>query len=326
MKHNQLISVVIPTFNRQNTISYCLDSVLAQTYKDIEVIVVDDHSTDNTVSIVCSYPDSRVRCVVLEKNSGAQTARNRGILEAKGDWIAFNDSDDEWLPDKLEKQVSVLANADYDPWNFVYCNAYYYDKAKGIKNIRLLPVVEGEDQYTTLLQSPAPLFPTIITSKKALEKIGYLDDQVPSFQEWDTSIRLAKFCTITHLKEPLMIYYVGRQDAISGSAIKHVEGLHYIISKYKSDIKNYCGEKAWMKLIIQLLGTCLDSGLGDYYDRYRINSDTLKGHHLLMFYLMFCRRYWVRPSNVIYRLFRKIFQISNYFGFEQGSIITQIRI
>ena len=67
MKHNKLISVVIPTFNRQNTITYCLDSVLAQTYKDLEVIVVDDCSRDNTVSIVRSYPDSRVRCVVLEK-------------------------------------------------------------------------------------------------------------------------------------------------------------------------------------------------------------------------------------------------------------------
>jgi len=324
MKHNKLISVVIPTFNRQNTITYCLDSVLAQTYKDLEVIVVDDCSRDNTVSIVRSYPDSRVRCVVLEKNSGAQTARNRGILEAKGDWIAFNDSDDEWLPDKLEKQVSVLANADYDPWNFVYCNAYRYDKAKGIKNIRLLPVLEGEDQYATLLQSPGPLYPTIITSKKALEKIGYLDDQIPSFQEWDTSIRLAKYCKITHLKEPLMIYYVGSHDAISGSATKHVQGLHYIINKYKRDIKNYCGEKAWMKLIVQLLGTCLTSGLGEYYDRYRSNVETVKDFRLPMFYLMFCRRYRIRPSNVFYRLFRKLFQISNYFGLEQGSIITHV--
>ena len=67
---------------------------MAQTYKNLEVIVVDDCSTDNTVSVVRSYPDSRVRCVVLEKNSGAQAARNRGIQEAKADWIAFHDSDD----------------------------------------------------------------------------------------------------------------------------------------------------------------------------------------------------------------------------------------
>ncbi len=306
MKDNPLISVVIPAFNRQDTISYCLESVLAQTYKNLEVIVVDDCSTDSTVSIVRSHPDPRVRCVVLETHAGAQGARNRGILEAKSDWIAFQDSDDEWLPDKLEKQVSVLANADYDPWIFVYCNAYRFDKARGIKSIRLLPVVEGENQYSTLLQSPAPLYPTMIASKKALEKIGYLDEQVPSFQEWDTSIRLAKYCRITHLKEPLMVYHAGSGDAISGSATKHVEGWHYIISKYESDIKELCGEEAWLKLNVQLLGTCLDLGLVEYYDRYRSKVGMSREHRLIMFYLMICRKYRIRPNNIINRFSRKL--------------------
>jgi len=323
MKDNPLISVVIPAFNRQDTISYCLDSVLAQTYKNLEIIVVDDCSMDSTVSIVRNHPDPRVRCVVLEKNSGAQAARNRGILEAKSDWIAFQDSDDEWSPDKLEKQVSVLANADYNPWSFLYCNAYRLEKARGIKSIRLCPVVEGENQYSTLLQSPAPLFPTIITSKEALEKIGYLDEQVPSFQEWDTSIRLAKYCRITHLKEPLMVYHAGAGDAISGSATKHVEGLSYIISKYESDIKAFCGEEAWLKLNAQLLGTCLDLGLVEYYDRYRNKVGVSRGHHLIMFYLMICRKYRIGPNNILYRLLCKLFRSSSYFEAGQGRIIKQ---
>jgi len=318
-----LISVVIPAFNRQDTISYCLDSVLNQTYKDLEIIVVDDCSIDSTVSIVRSHPDTRVNCVVLEKNSGAQAARNRGILEAKSDWIAFQDSDDEWLPDKLEKQVSVLANADYDPWSFLYCNAYRFDKARGIKSIRLLPVVEGENQYSTLLQSPAPLFPTILTSKEALEKIGYLDEQVPSFQEWDTSIRLAKYCRITHMKEPLMIYHTGSGDTISGSATKHIEGWNYIISKYERDIKALCGEDAWLKLNAQLLGTCLDSGLVEHFDRYRNNVGVSRGHHLIMFYLMICRKYRIKPNNTINRFFRMLFTSLGYFAAGQGRIIKQ---
>jgi glycosyltransferase involved in cell wall biosynthesis len=312
MKDNPLISVVIPAFNRQNTTSYCLDSVLAQTYRNLEVLVVDDCSTDSTVSIVGSHPDPRVRCVVLEKHSGAQAARNRGILEAKSDWIAFQDSDDEWLPDKLEKQVSVLANADYDPWTFVYTNAFRFDKATGIRSIRLLPVVEGENQYSTLLQSPAPLYPTIITSKRALEKIGYLDEQVPSFQEWDTSIRLAKYCRIFHLREPLLVYHVGNSDAISGSRTKHVEGWHYIISKYESDIKKLCGEEVWQKLNIQLLGRCLSFGLTEYYDRYRSEVRTSREYRLQMCYLTLCRKYQIRPNNIIYRLARKLFPILDY--------------
>ena len=306
MKDRPLISVVIPAFNRQNTISYCLDSVLTQTYRNLEVIVVDDRSTDSTASIVGSRPDPRVRCIVLEKNSGAQAARNRGILEAKADWIAFHDSDDEWLPDKLEKQVSILCGANYDPWTFVYCNAFVFNKASGTRRIYLLPVVEGANQYSTLLQSPAPLYPTMIVSKMALEKIGYLDEDVPSFQEWDTSIRLAKYCRIIHLREPLMVYHVGNGDAISRSGPKHVEGWHYIVSKYESDIRDLCGEEAWRKLNVQLLWRCLNFRLVEYFDRYRTSLPISRGRSLQMLYLAFCRQYRVRPDNIIYGVARKV--------------------
>lgn len=306
MKDRPLISVVIPAFNRQDTISYCIDSVLAQTYEKLDVVVVDDVSADRTASIVRGHPDPRVRCVVLEKHSGAQRARNRGILEAKSDWIAFHDSDDEWLPEKLEKQVSVIANADYDPWTFVYCNAFLFDKARGTRRTYLLPVVEGKDRYSTLLQAPAPLYPTIITSKKALERIGYLDEHVPSFQEWDTSIRLAKYCRIIHLREPLMVYHVGNGDAISGSGMKHVEGWHYIISKYENDIKELCGEERWRKLNVQLLWRCLNFGLVEHFDRYRTSARISRGHSLQMLYLEFCRQYRVRPDNIVYRAARKV--------------------
>jgi glycosyltransferase involved in cell wall biosynthesis len=301
---------------------YCLESVLAQTYKNLEVIVVDDCSTDNTVSVVRSYPDSRVRCVVLEKNSGAQAARNRGIQEAKADWIAFHDSDDEWLPEKLAKQVSVLARADYNPWSVVYCNAYRFDKTRGARSIRLLPVVEGENQYSTLLRMRAMLFPTIVTSKKALEKIGYLDEQVPSFQEWDTSIRLARYCKIAHLREPLLVYHADSGNAISGSAIRHVEGLHYIISKYESDMKRLCGEDAWLKLNFQLLGDCLDLGLVDYYDRYRGKIGSPGSHRLQMLYLSCCRKLRIRPSIIINRLSVKLLARLGYFAANrQGAIV-----
>lgn len=109
--HSVKISVVIPTYNREKTIRYCLDSVLNQTYSPIEIIVVDDCSTDMTVPVIKSYSDIRIRCIVLDKNSGAQAARNRGIKEAKGEWIAFQDSDDEWSSqNKLEYEIKILNN------------------------------------------------------------------------------------------------------------------------------------------------------------------------------------------------------------------------
>jgi glycosyltransferase involved in cell wall biosynthesis len=323
MNDTPLISVVIPSYNRQDTISYCLDSVLAQTYRELEIIVVDDCSTDSTVSIVRNHPDPRVRCVVLEKNSGAQAARNRGIHEAKGDWIAFQDSDDEWTTDKLEKQVAVLEQADFDPWSFVYCNAYRYDKSKGTKNLCLLPVVEGENQYATLLQAPAPPYPTILTSKTALEKIGFLDERVPSFQEWDTSIRLAKYCRMTHLQEPMLIYHVGNGDAISGNVKKNVEGWHYIISKYESDIRELCGEDAWQMLNVQLMARCLHLGLVEYFDRYQSNAAMLGARRLQVRYLTLCRKTGLKPENIVFRVVCKFFRHLDFTGSRHGRIVKQ---
>lgn len=103
-----LISVIIPSYNRAFILTDAINSVLLQTYKNIELLFVDDCSTDNTEEIVKNITDSRFHYIRLEKNSGACTARNRGIKEAKGDYIAFNDSDDQWHIDKLEKQLSFL--------------------------------------------------------------------------------------------------------------------------------------------------------------------------------------------------------------------------
>ena len=312
MSFNPLISVIIPTFNREKTISYCLQSVLAQTYKNFEVVVVDDCSTDNTVNVVKRGTDPRVRCVVLEKNSGAQAARNRGIYEAKADWIAFQDSDDEWIPDKLEKQVAALADGNYDTSLLIHSNAVLYDSGSGNKGLWKLPVVDGENQYSILLQSPAPLFQTMLVSKLCLERIGYLDEKVPSFQEWDTSIRLARYCKFVHIKEPLLIYHIGNRDAISGDPKKHVEGWHYIINKYENDIKEICGEGAWQKLIIQLLYRCLNFGLTEDYDRYR-NKLSLSNKDLFqILYLILCRKYHFKADNIIYRIVRKAFPSLKY--------------
>lgn len=308
MEQKPLISVVIPAFNRGKVISYCLNSILAQTYENIEVIVVDDCSTDSTVAIVNNHPDSRVRCIVLEKNAGAQAARNRGIKEAKGEWIAFQDSDDEWLPDKLERQISVLMGLDYDPWVVVHSNAFLYDTVRKKKKIRLLPIVEGDNQYSTLLKSPAPLYQAMLVSKIALERINFLDENVPSFQEWDTSIRLAKYCRFIHIKEPLIIYHRGDGSAISSDNSRFIAGMHYIHNKYESDIKKICGEETWQKLNIQLLQHCLNFGLIDIFDRYRSRVSLSNAELVKMLYLLLCRKYYIKPNNIIFRIVRKLHQ------------------
>mgnify|MGYP002516567543 CR=1 FL=1 len=102
------VSVILPVYNREDTILRALDSVLMQTYRNMEVIVIDDGSDDSTAEIVRNCQDSRVRLVRLPVNGGANAARNAGIRLAEGTYIAFQDSDDEWLADKLEKQIGYI--------------------------------------------------------------------------------------------------------------------------------------------------------------------------------------------------------------------------
>ena len=107
---NPTVSIILPTYNRAHTLRKAVDSILNQTYKDFELIVVDDGSTDDTYNLIKSINDYRIVYVKHEKNKGAAAARNTGIKLAKGKYIAFQDSDDEWYSHKLEKQMEIIEN------------------------------------------------------------------------------------------------------------------------------------------------------------------------------------------------------------------------
>ena len=109
-----MVSIIIPTYNRANVIKRAIDSVLRQTYDSYEVVVVDDGSTDETESVIAGIQDARIRYIALKENQGVAHARNIGIREARYDYIAFLDSDDEWLLDKLELQMRLFQNSTED--------------------------------------------------------------------------------------------------------------------------------------------------------------------------------------------------------------------
>lgn len=123
---DDLVSIIMPSYNTAKFISETIESVLAQTYSNWELIIVDDCSTDDTDAVVCPYlADDRIRYIKNKKNSGAAVSRNRALREAKGKWVAFLDSDDLWFPEKLEKQISFMKKNDY---HFSYTNYIEIDE------------------------------------------------------------------------------------------------------------------------------------------------------------------------------------------------------
>jgi len=117
-----------------------------------------------------------------------------------------------------------------------------------------------------------------------------------------------------------MIYHAGTGDAISASSTRHVEGFHYILSKYEADIKSMCGEKVWLNLNLQLLGSSLDAGLTAHYDLYRGKAGSFNGMRRMLFYFGLCRYLGIKPNNLAHRLFRKV--VGNSGSMSAGQVGT----
>lgn len=248
-------SIVIPVHNRAHTLSKCVDSILVQSYKDFELILVDDHSSDNSVELAKSFAEKDERVRVLEQpddKRGAQAARNAGILAAKFDWIMFNDSDDIWNPKKIEKEAAVLEKYNFDSDLVIYSDCTTINSQTGEKKYWALPEISFTESYKNLLVQSGPMFQSLLCSKYLLEKISLLDESVPSYQEWDTSIRLAgaggKF---VHLTESLFDYFVGASDAISKSIEKDFIGRSNIYNKFKPEIIRLHGKKKFKKMMAE---------------------------------------------------------------------------
>ncbi len=224
------VTVVVPTYNREKTIKRCIDSILAQTKPPFEIIVVDDGSTDRTIEIVEKI-DNNIIKIIKQNHRGAQAARNLGIINAKGDYIAFLDSDDKWLPQMLEEGTFQLSKCQEDCITYSDCLVY---KNNRTKLWRLPPV--GNVSYASLLKQNAPMFQSMIVNKDLFFKIGLLDENVEAFQEWDTSIRLSKEAKFIHIKKPLFAYYLHDGETISKSKNKEVNGYNYILKKFKNEI------------------------------------------------------------------------------------------
>ena len=240
-----LVSVIIPAYNRAGTIERSVRSVLDQTVKELEVIVVDDCSTDQTESAVLQIHDSRVRYDRLGEQSGACVARNRGVDLARGELIAFQDSDDFWKPEKLEKQLYALKVYGADIC-FSSLNRHY--PGSGKKDMVFPPddtLSDGFLDVHTLRRKSCVSTQTILSQKKIFEKYRF-DPLVKKGQDYDWIIRAALEYSVYFIKEPLVEQYLQKDSISLGGAEKIVESRRYFLEKYKSE----CEEDKDFKLYL----------------------------------------------------------------------------
>ena len=192
---NALVSVVVPVFNRADLIMHTLDSVLEQSYRPLEIVVVDDGSSDESAAVVQSWienvQDQTISTrLIRQKNSGANAARNTGIDAAQGCYIAFLDSDDRWLEDKLTRQIALFDQG--EEIGGVYCGLRNVDLASGEKE-PLMPreYPSGDISRAMLISDITAPTSCWVVRKSCFEAVGKFDIELPARQDWDMWIRLS---------------------------------------------------------------------------------------------------------------------------------------
>lgn len=231
--HNGKVSVIIPTYNRAGTIKRSIDSVLKQTYGNFELIVVDDGSTDNTSRLIEDYDDSRLRYMRIEERRGANHARNVGIENAGGDYIAFQDSDDEWYPDKLEKQMKILMDQKQVDIVFSrYLHHFMDGRQVLVPNKNYTKYLLQDKLEAVLAGSNVIGTPTLVIRKKCFQETGVFDEMISRFQDWEIMIRFAQKYRIAFLDEVQLDAYE-MKESISTANTSYVKGMAAIVKKHQ---------------------------------------------------------------------------------------------
>ena len=204
--NTKLVSIIIPTYNRWPVIQAAVDSCLHQTHEEIEVIIVDDGSTDETVPRLKANKDRRIRIIEQPHTGIIGKVRNIGIKESTGNWIAFLDSDDLWEPTKLSKQLSALATIEQE---LAWCYTSYITRidagtASETTQPAKLSMNSGDIFEEFLSYRGGATLPSLLLSRELQEKVGWLDESV-YHDDYNYLLRLAYYAPAVAIDEPLLI-------------------------------------------------------------------------------------------------------------------------
>jgi glycosyltransferase involved in cell wall biosynthesis len=224
------VSVIIPTYNREKFIGRAIESVLAQTYKNFEIVVVDDGSTDNTRKALEPF-DGKIK-YIYQENGGSSSARNRGLQESTGEYIAFLDSDDTWTPNKLAVQLDILDKNKHT--GIVYSKMLMFNE-KG-ERIGTKPDDPSGRNFEELIEISGDI-PTssVLTRRECFDKAGLFDENLPTMQDFDMWLRISEHYDIYEYEESLAYYYRHNQQNTSSRA----NCLYGLVLLNRKILKNY---------------------------------------------------------------------------------------
>lgn len=235
------VSVVMPAWNRVGSIRMAVESVLRQTFTDFELLVVDDGSTDGTMEALSGITDPRLRCLANPRNMGPGAARNTGTHAARGEWVAFQDSDDEWLPQKLEKQMARLSAALSPDVVACYTGMAILGQSEHSPNGRtILSYIPGPEQRIVDGDLEEALFAhsfistqMLMARRSTLLDIGGFDETLRALEDWDCAIRLAQRGRFVFVDEPLVIQTFS-DNSITRSRPRWLEARIRIVEKHST--------------------------------------------------------------------------------------------
>ena len=220
------VSIIIPVYNSSEYLKECINSVINQTYKNLEIIIVNDKSTDNSLSIINSFSDKRIKVINLKENSGVSVARNKGVEVSTGDYICFIDSDDYWYLDKIKKQVEFIKDK-----AFIYSDYEYLKNGKR-KRVKVPKSITYKDalKNTTIFTS------TVMFNMKYLNNEDIYMPIIKLGQDSLTWWKVLKKVNVAYgMNDILSVYRVGNKS-LSSNKIKSVMGTWNILKMEKINI------------------------------------------------------------------------------------------
>lgn len=230
-----MVSVIIPTYNRERTIVRAVESVLEQSYRDLEVLIVDDGSEDGTRKLLEKIEDERLHYLLLEENGGPSRARNAGVHHAKGEWIAFQDSDDVWREDKLEQQLRYAAKHPEYSMIYGYCLVHREGETALRAPLEPFPEVMEGDMLSTLLVRNVIAAPTMMMKRMCFLETGGFKTDYHANEDWDFVIRFSKQFLIGLLPEIVIDVYM-QKDGVSSRIGEYYESRCRILAENRKEL------------------------------------------------------------------------------------------